>query len=428
MRKRSAFTLVEMMVAMALVIFIMLLLTQAFVAGLETFRQLKAIGDMDERMRAVTTVLRADLAANHFSGDLHLSDPSFSNANFTPPDAGFFRIWQGSASTLEGTDGDGLPSFSAANHFLHFTVRKPSTNNQQDYFVTDISSDPTAYTPPPPAHKGWALSPSLGPPDSRYQYTNLAANSSTFTSQWAEVAYFTQANGDSANGAPLFSVYRRSRLAVVPNAEANFAQNFTYARPATVLTFPALSLAYAEMSLSQTTTPYLHFNDARDLTIPERRLGGGNATQNGGPAGMLLRVDPITGSLVYPTLAQRYPLGTFPTATYLEGADLLVTDVISLDIQIYAPEALLFDSTINPQDFNDLPAQGQNTVFANGKVRVYDTWSKATDTSYDYSGWKTPGTATSVPLPMQILALKITLRVWDKRTENTRQVTMIQAM
>ena len=39
--RRSAFTLVEMLVATALVMFIMLILSEAFVAGLEAFRTLK---------------------------------------------------------------------------------------------------------------------------------------------------------------------------------------------------------------------------------------------------------------------------------------------------------------------------------------------------------------------------------------------------
>ena len=46
MRKRQAFTLVEMMVSMALVIFIMVLLSQAFVASMQSFRLLKGVGDL----------------------------------------------------------------------------------------------------------------------------------------------------------------------------------------------------------------------------------------------------------------------------------------------------------------------------------------------------------------------------------------------
>src|SRR5436190_3702011 len=93
MQRRHAFTLVEMLVSVALIIFIMVLLTQAFVAGLETFRQLKAIGDMEEKLRATTTILRRDLAADHFEPGRRLSNWDWNQG---PAQKGFFRIWQGS--------------------------------------------------------------------------------------------------------------------------------------------------------------------------------------------------------------------------------------------------------------------------------------------------------------------------------------------
>src|SRR5262245_46777387 len=68
--RRQGFTVVELLVAMALIVFIMTILSEAFSAGLKTFRDLKAAGDMSERLRSATTVLRSDLlAADHFSRD-----------------------------------------------------------------------------------------------------------------------------------------------------------------------------------------------------------------------------------------------------------------------------------------------------------------------------------------------------------------------
>ena len=58
MRLRRAFTIIELMVSMALILFIMVILTEAFSAGMETFRQLKALGDMQERLRTATSILR----------------------------------------------------------------------------------------------------------------------------------------------------------------------------------------------------------------------------------------------------------------------------------------------------------------------------------------------------------------------------------
>src|SRR5262245_61577955 len=51
MRRRSGFTIVELLVAMALILFIMAILSEAFVAGLKSVRDLKAVADMAERLR-----------------------------------------------------------------------------------------------------------------------------------------------------------------------------------------------------------------------------------------------------------------------------------------------------------------------------------------------------------------------------------------
>src|SRR5438445_389340 len=111
MRRRHAFTLVELLVAMALVIFIMAIMTEAFTAGLETFRKLKAIGDMNERMRSATAILRRDLTSYHFEGRRRVSDPNFWN--FGAPREGFLKIYQGSPSVLEGRDASLIPSYAS---------------------------------------------------------------------------------------------------------------------------------------------------------------------------------------------------------------------------------------------------------------------------------------------------------------------------
>src|SRR6516225_2620866 len=121
MRRRQAFTLVELLVAMALIIFMMAILAQAFVAATDSFRDLKAAGDLAEKLRAVSIQLRRELAADHFEGKKRLSQPSFWDSG--PPRQGFFRIYQGSRSQSEGVDADGIASYRSADHALHFTVK-----------------------------------------------------------------------------------------------------------------------------------------------------------------------------------------------------------------------------------------------------------------------------------------------------------------
>src|SRR5262249_39598952 len=102
MRRRQGFTIVELLVAMALIVFIMVILTEAFTAGLESFRQLKAIGDMQEKMRAVFIILRRDLQSEHFDEQRgnRLSDQDFTPLpgqtvpRMDPPNNGYFRITQ----------------------------------------------------------------------------------------------------------------------------------------------------------------------------------------------------------------------------------------------------------------------------------------------------------------------------------------------
>jgi prepilin-type N-terminal cleavage/methylation domain-containing protein len=97
---RRGFTLVELLVAMALIIFIMVILTEAFTAGTGVFRTLKSQGDMQEKLRAAIGLMRDDLRQipgkqGHF-GD---KDPATLgtwgiNGNTSPIQAGYFYIQQ----------------------------------------------------------------------------------------------------------------------------------------------------------------------------------------------------------------------------------------------------------------------------------------------------------------------------------------------
>jgi len=100
--RRIAFTLVEMMVASALIIVIMYVIASAFEKGLDAFRLLKTTGDMQERLRTAATVLRLDLTAKHFDaetdgtpGGEYLSSQRLDDKNWHPPTKGYFRIDQG---------------------------------------------------------------------------------------------------------------------------------------------------------------------------------------------------------------------------------------------------------------------------------------------------------------------------------------------
>src|SRR5262245_23134206 len=133
MRARQGFTLIEMLVAMTLTIFVMVILSECFIQGLETFSQLKAIGDMQEKLRTATNMLREDLTQDHFEAKRRLTDPDIFSIR---PREGFFRILQTNGSAMDGKDADGLYSYNAQSHILNFTNKK--RGNRRENFYTAV--------------------------------------------------------------------------------------------------------------------------------------------------------------------------------------------------------------------------------------------------------------------------------------------------
>src|SRR5688500_6460688 len=102
MRRRQGFTITELLVAMALIVFIMYILAEAFSAGSSAFRNHKAIGDMNEKLRTASQTLRNLLETDHIEGKKRMRDPNFWKEG--PPREGFFRLWQTSDGIYEGED------------------------------------------------------------------------------------------------------------------------------------------------------------------------------------------------------------------------------------------------------------------------------------------------------------------------------------
>lgn len=436
MRRRQGFTLVELLVAMALIMFVMVILTQAFTASLRAFQILKATGDMDSRLRMVGAIMTSDLRADHFEGRKRLSDLNFWAAG--PPREGFIRIYQGSPLSTtnpnapyyqENSDGNGdnFPSNRAIDHRLHLTVKKRG-NNRGDYFIASIL-DPLGSTFPS-ANTTFFAQPS----DAKYQDVP-----NTYTSQWAEVAYFLINNGATTpGGIPLFALYRRQMLLVSNDLAVNWNTpfsvcDFNYAYPPGQVVnrhYPY----YADMSFWKWPTypgdppippppsplpkpplvsgPSFVFNTPTSITVPERRFGG-----------LLGNYTPLEDVNFQPT-----------------GGDILVSDVLSFEIKVLLQDPItnqrngdfvnLYDTStpVSPVSFQ----VGINPAFsgANGP-RVFDTWSNVNDGTYNYSNYANATDTTAFPMvanPPRILALLITVRVWEYKTQQTRQISIVQDM
>ncbi len=434
-RQRASFTLVELLVAMALVIFIMVILTEAFTTGMNGFRQMKAIGDMNERLRACTITLRGDLLQLHFDGTKRLSDGGITTAYVVVPDnhdacqplQGYVRIEQEQSLFLpppsppgvpnELVDGDGIPSFRGNSKLFMTVVHTGITRD--DYFTARLR--PIQYTTTTPVNfpscPGETLLNTLGPVDYR---TN-----GTIINVWAEVGYFLVPTGDDANGTPLFSLNRRVRVLVPPPGDPaqpdpldpNLSTSLnwvgaTVANPGNRV--PSnLYPFYSDVSCQPDTAnpPFLYFNRPQDLS------GAGSTPQVAPVRGFFPTVGALpspTGTLAN-TIISPQPLGGVPGATVQEslpesrGDDILLSDVISFTVRVLPQQAPL-GTAFAPQ-FQTLPVSLAPT-------------SSIFDTNISVVG---VGPAFTPP-PYRIRALEITIRIWDVKSQQSRQVSVIQDM
>jgi len=375
MRRRQGFTIIELLVSMALIVLIMSIISQAFVEGLETFRQLKGIGDLQEQLRTAAVPLRDDLMARHLNGDkkspVKLSELGDPNNPIMITD-GFFRIEGGATpNVLEGQDPDGLLSFTATSHALLFTINtgaeaKSPRTQWLSVPLLGTGATQTALAPPIP--------PPPTPTSTEAPRDFQSPNPPLFLSSWAEVAWFLvpmidpstgQQFNAAGGGAPLFTLHRRIRLLVQNNNAVN-----TSARETTgnIGLYPEVS---CENDPGAPGNLYFNRSDSSNRLGPAYR-GGMNA------AGVI----------------DRTPLG-LQNGTDYTGFDRVLSDVISFQVQYL---------TAGSTTFTDASAG----VSSPG---VYDT------------AIPPPGPAT-----LRILALQITIRVWDAKTEQARQVTIVQDM
>jgi prepilin-type N-terminal cleavage/methylation domain-containing protein len=388
MRTRAGFTLIELMVSMALTLFVMVILSQAFILSLETFSGMKGIGDMQVNLRTAEVMLRADLSQDHFEGDRRLSDQTATGGSqiFAPrPQAGFFAVRRGSASPSlvvpsvgppyppyanEGKDASQMNSLRAVDHMIYMTVKRKG-NRQENFFTAPLSgtapvlntffNKPTAY----------------GISSANLPYSTLTTpytfpnTTGFYSSQWAEVLYYLFRSGSteepnnpaSTLGTPTFSLYR-AQFVMVPD-------------PTSVSTlFPnALALqtsTFSGMSCNPGATKLTFFSPADAAQGQGKRM-----IPNFTPTGF-------------------NPATNVNYARVDAAKTLVMPSVISFHVQVMqlGPASTLFIDVPQP--------------VAGATYGLYDT-------------------APLVgPANLGLKGIQVTLRVWDNKTRQTRQVTIMQ--
>jgi prepilin-type N-terminal cleavage/methylation domain-containing protein len=412
---RQGFTIVELLVALALVLFIMSIISQVFVDSSEAFRNQRAKAELSEKLRFITQTLRSDLQSNHFEYGRKLSDGDFWRDG--PPKVGYFRLEQRGfnmakdpATNLPVTSLTGeqiANNGGAEGHVLAFTSFLKG-KNPGDFHSISLPAN-QFFT----AFRNWKGT-NLSPGDSRFE-----ENADTYQSPDAEVAWFLGPSTDFSEymlqdevGVPtvrLFKLYRRIWL-MLPE---DLSQGVNTAG------LDASGLGDRISVVPPGMTPAVQMNAEGSLQAPNNdvpmRRGIGNVSINPGD---------VNG--------WRAP--NFSQAVASSVNALIADNVISFSVEVFheganqfVPLHVALGSPLSPS----IPA-------------VYDTWcSRSMDAAkgipVDFTQWNVPGQPGAIPMvrpnafPVKLSAIRVTIRLYDTNnvlspSKTTWQATLIEPL
>jgi hypothetical protein len=399
---------------------------------------MKGVAEMQINLRIATTLLRDDLHNDHFEGRRRLSEVNLVNGLpvivAPTPQAGHFAIVQRSgppsaantAYVNEGTDANGMPSFRATDHVLYMTVKRKG-NRQESFFTASLTGQGrilnTNVAPfaVPNGFFGQSTAydiPFNNMPDTTltlpHANVNLNANTTSFySSQWAEVVYYLKLQGSTEEptfagskiGTPIFGLYR-AQFVMVPDGTklrtptpgapaANTNQFVNQANPANINIWNATTFAQLSTAVVNTGTPV---NPQWQLQF----LSPSEAAQ---------------GNRIIPSLAFFNPQVAAPNAItqrVMLNEALVIPNVVSFHVQPMFTGSNAFSDI----PLTNIPPIGASQA-ATQQAYVFDT------------AWFNVGVNGVVPGYTNIggmKAVQITIRVWDSKTRQTRQVTMVQDM
>ena len=423
---RLGFTLVELLVSMAIIIFMLSIMSQAFVIATTCMQGMKTVGELIDKVRPVMTILQRDLAADHFDGTKKLCDPDFWE--YGPPREGYFSIIQGGGSEQE-TPSSGpvkyyISNSTTSNHALTFTSRLPGKNPTEFY----TAEYPTAhnvrmngiYNYPDPT---FATNPAYMKVQNARRFDFI---SNIIHCKWAELAYFIKPNGsivakDPTSGyvdLPLHDLYRQQRVILPDVSDMNKAG------------IPIASPDPFNLFSHYVDSGKVVFNQPSDVTAPWKRFGNRGAA----PAA-------LPNFKAYADSSGLNDVGN--------NSDLVLTNVISFDVRIINDSNLdflhLYEAGAGALSGSYAPYY--NAPYADTSISkfIFDTWtmerSQDPIKNYDlgnFSGvsWQ-PATGISgnyqVPFwnsitnkGIKINAIQITIRVWDDKSSQARDFVLIQ--
>jgi prepilin-type N-terminal cleavage/methylation domain-containing protein len=413
--KRKGFTIVELLVALALVLFIMSIISQVFVDASEAFRSARSKAELTEKLRFITQTLRADLRSRHFENGRKLSDPDFWKIG--PPKSGYFRLEQkldySSLDTKSSVSGDNLyigkPDTGCLIAFTSFL----DGQNPGSFHSVNASANLAT----------WLNGGGFSPRDTRFEETN------TFNSPDAEVAWFM-----APDIAGFSSEYPMQDEPLSPSPTMKVYSLIRRVWPLAPERQRANSNTLSVLADGVSVNPF-GFNggqwatDEPNTDVPTRRA---------------------LGQAYYPGIGNaaswRAAALNSTAVTSNDSAFVIANNVLSFTVEVLPENGPLFIPLKDLRYF-DITA-GQQMAYLGSSSRVYDTWSMRPLNSgpgvvEDYSQWMAPGSLTSVPmlpatatpgsLPPKLSAIRVTIRLYDTNnalspSKTTWQATLVEPL
>lgn len=437
-RRAGGFTITELLVALALIIFILSIMGTAFGAASKVVRDLNAAGSLAAKLNSTLGLWKRDLDSPHFDNPpRRLGDATFWS-QMGPNSQGFLRIVQ-LGRPLVDPPGD-PPAVDAVTTMttaaLHFTAKLPGTY-PGDYFITQL-----------PAGHAVLTSDTATQRESRYQ--SAIATNQEYRSVWAEIGWWLIPTPLPYNTTPddatmptvaaqqpqaLFKLCRRTKLLW------NYPQNWPTNAPSVGNATDAF-----ELSVPSVGFPGAPLNTPFSVTFPPLRSFATTfdpkyLTPNGTTLPHDAAASGTNATKVYPGSYGLPPLTT-------DVSDVVLNDVLSMDIRVKidgVPDFIDIGSPLFQQFNMGNPAYPSSPPA--GTPYVFDTWTNGRLGQFDYGlpddaaapdltpRWQRRGSNACVPVLqkadgtlIRVRALQITLRIWDAKTNYSRQATLVVDM
>ena len=409
---RQGFTIVELLVALALVLFIMSIISQVFVDASEAFRSARSKAELTEKLRFITQTLRSDLRSRHFEHGRKLSDSDFWRDG--PPKTGYFRLEQVNFSSPVSTvAGDSFPvGIPIDGNVLAFTSFLDG-QNPGSFHSINASANLT----------NWLNGGGFSPRDTRFEETN------TFNSPDAEVAWFMAPDiagfsseypmqDEPLSPSPTMKVYSLIRRVWPLAPEKQRANSSTLSVLADGVSVNPFGFNGGQWATEEPNTD-----------VPTRRALG-QAYYPGIGNAASWRTAALNGGAV----------------TGNDSAFVIANNVLSFTVEVLPENGTQFIPLKDLRYF-DFSA-GPQMAYLGSSPKVYDTWSmhpfgSGPGVDDDYSQWKVPASPSCVPmlppnatlgsLPPRITAIRVTVRLYDTNnalspSKTTWQATLVEPL